>query len=221
MVDIPPLTHIGHRGLDQLVREIESGRYDIEARDGSGCTALNRAAHFGYVHAVNILLYYGANAHTLNDRGLSTLNSAAGNGHAHIVKILHDNGVDAELPDAEFLNTPLHSAAVQGHVDVVRMLINFDVDQSKPDDRGRTALDYALLQYERFAADDALVSSRCRAGIYAEIVAMLSVAEEILKERCLAFAMGGHERLGKDSLMNELPDDVYNKIVKLRPFKKD
>jgi Ankyrin repeats (many copies)/Ankyrin repeat len=207
----PPLSYLC--GINRLVRELESGLHDIEARNDMGSTALHTAVHYGDVRAVNILLHYGADAHTLNGEGTSVMTSAAEHGYASIVKTLHDNGVDADTP---IFYTPLHAAAYGGYVDVVRMLLEFGVDQSRPDEYGDTALDYALAQYEKYALEGILDLAD-----YAEIVVMLSVAEEILKERCLAFAMGCHARLGEDSLMNELPDDVYNKIVKLRPFKKD
>jgi ankyrin repeat protein len=211
----PPLEDMMRRPIDQLVFRLENGHDDIEARDHLGYTPLHVAAHRGLADAVNVFIDHGADVHTLSDSGHSTLYSAASNGHAAVVGILHANGVDAELAESTYMSTPLHLAAFGSHIDVVRMLVDFGVDQSKTDDEGRTALDYALLQYERYAKYPENGQFQHNLARSMEVVDILNEAE-FMKQRRLAFAMGGHTRLGEGSFMREkLIDDLIDKIARL------
>jgi ankyrin repeat protein len=86
-------------------------------------TPLIRAAEYGRLEVVNVLLQNGA-APNLQDRVLQTaLHRAAGNGHLETCKALVSSRADPTLQDLT-LRTPLDLAEINNHADVVALLRN-------------------------------------------------------------------------------------------------
>uniref|UniRef100_A0A8D8S2F0 Ankyrin repeat domain-containing protein 50 n=1 Tax=Cacopsylla melanoneura TaxID=428564 RepID=A0A8D8S2F0_9HEMI len=112
---------------------------DLELEDNHGQTALNVAAHQGFLEAVQILLEAGANINHTDVEGWTSLRSAAWGGHSSVVKLLLDSGADVNCSDMGG-RTALRAAAWGGHLEVVKLLLAGRANVNDADSEGRTAL---------------------------------------------------------------------------------
>ena len=104
---------------ENTIAEIADGRTDrvfdllaagepATARDTSGTTVLQHCAYYGDVSAIRFLLSRGASLDVLGEN--LGLNSAAFHGHWRLCQFLLENGADANLPETDSGETPLHAA---------------------------------------------------------------------------------------------------------------
>jgi len=124
---------------------LESGRWDVQATDFNGNTAIAWAARRGHEGVVRVLLEQRDVNPDKGDRWSQTpLSWAAENGHEGVVRtLLGRNDVNPNAAD-EYGRTPLSGAAINGHGMVVRRLLEReDVNPDKPDESGRTPLSRA------------------------------------------------------------------------------
>ncbi|XP_026685165.1 ankyrin repeat domain-containing protein 50-like [Diaphorina citri] len=112
---------------------------DLELVDKHGQTALNVAAHQGFVDAVQILLEAGANINHTDCEGWTPLRSASWGGHSAVVKLLLQSGADVNCSDMGG-RTALRAAAWGGHLEVVKLLLAAGAHVNAADSEGRTAL---------------------------------------------------------------------------------
>ena len=104
---------------------LEMGKWDAQATDCRGNTAIAWAARRGYNEVVRILLERNdVNPDTADKYGQTPLSLAAQNGHEGVVRILLGRSdVNPNTVDTLFDQTPLSWAAENGHEGVVRMLL--------------------------------------------------------------------------------------------------
>ena len=127
---------------------LETNKWDVQATDIHGNTALAWAARRGHEGIVRVLLrrtdVYADTAGT--KYGRTPLSWAAENGHSGVVRILLErNDVNPDIADTRYNRSPLWWAVENGHEGVVRMLLGRgDVNPNTADTRhGRTPLSWA------------------------------------------------------------------------------
>lgn len=111
-------------------------------KDRKGRTALHRAAEKGHGGAAKLLLRGGASMHTLDMDGRTPLHWAAENHHSHIVKML----LKEEARSCRNQHTFLHMAALRDESSLAKMLLEAGASTEGKDERGQTALSYAVSQ---------------------------------------------------------------------------
>jgi len=131
--------------VEITVALLESGKWDVQATDFNGNTAIAWAARRGHEGVVSVLLERRDLSPDKADRWSQTpLSWAAENGHEGVVGMLLKRGdVNPNTAD-EHGRTPLSGAAVNGHEGVVRMLLEQGgVNPDKADKSNRTPLSRA------------------------------------------------------------------------------
>jgi uncharacterized protein len=105
--------------IDALVRELADGRTDLvlellargvspDTTDADGVSLLSWCAYYGDVSAIKFLLSKGVELSALGEN--FSLNAVCFHGHWRLCKFLLEQGADANAPDPENGETPLHSA---------------------------------------------------------------------------------------------------------------
>lgn len=69
------------------------GKWDINAYDYKGRTAIGVASSEGHLSAVKYLTSHGANPHHRDFRGNNALDDAKRGGYADVIKYLEENGM--------------------------------------------------------------------------------------------------------------------------------
>jgi len=106
---------------------LEMNKWDVQATDLKGNTAISWAARRGHEGVVKILVEQGGiNPDAPDEYGRTPFLLAAENGHEGVVKILLERDVNPNTADIQFGRTPLSFAAGNGHEGVVRVLLERD-----------------------------------------------------------------------------------------------
>ncbi|XP_068263242.1 CARD- and ANK-domain containing inflammasome adapter protein-like [Nyctibius grandis] len=112
----------------------------IDVKDEKGRTPLHRAAEKGHGEAVKVLLQRGASMYSLDTEGKTPLHLAAQNNHSHTLKVLLKEEVRSNGNQHNFL----HMAAVKDESSLAKMLLKAGASADGEDERGWTALSYAV-----------------------------------------------------------------------------
>lgn len=129
---------INDKNYAEMLLLLYNGGFDLNAKDGSGQTALNKAAEQQSKDKIRHLLALGADPNLANDYGRRPLDtiiehySFSYNDHAEIIGQLVSHGADVNLsPLATVQQSPLHVAARNGNVNVMKLLVahNANIDQ--------------------------------------------------------------------------------------------
>ena len=131
--------------VEITVALLELRKWDVQATDFNGNTAICWAARRGHEEVVRVLLELSDANPDKGDRwGQTPLSWAAENGHEGVVRtLLERNDVNPNGAD-EYGRTPLFGAAMNGHEMVVRRLLERGgVNPDKPDRSNRTPLSRA------------------------------------------------------------------------------
>ena len=135
--------------VEIIVALLEINKWDVQATDFHGNTAISWAARKGHEGVVKILLGRNdVNPDTADAKyGRTPLSRAAENGHEGVVKMLLErNDVNPSTPDTEHGQTPFSWAVKNGQEGVVKMLLErSDVNPNKADKWSRTPLFYAAV----------------------------------------------------------------------------
>ena len=122
------LQDAAQRGDRVEVKRLLEGGAAIDATDGSGETALYRAARAGQVDMVRQLLAAGANPRKQKTgiRGSqgTPLHAAVYEGHVKVARVLLEAGVDPNLPD-DGVGPPLHVATQRRQAAAAKLLRSF------------------------------------------------------------------------------------------------
>jgi hypothetical protein len=122
---------------------LTQGAVDVDARNGTGETAVHVAVARRLHRVLELLLRYDADATCARDArtgGTTALHDAALLGDTAAVRLLIDFGANPSAPDATLAQTPLHYAAEHGLAPAAQMLLARGADAAARDKLGRTAL---------------------------------------------------------------------------------
>ncbi|XP_002740345.1 uncharacterized protein LOC100375695 [Saccoglossus kowalevskii] len=107
----------------EVARLMKSGRCAVNYISEHGnTTALHKAAAYGHIKIVEILLDCGANTNMKDKAGYSPLHWACQNGYADVSEALLNIHADVNSRD-KYGRTPLHLAAVNGRKAVAEVLL--------------------------------------------------------------------------------------------------
>ncbi|MCV9997104.1 ankyrin repeat domain-containing protein [Pararhizobium sp. YC-54] len=126
------------------IQRLLSAGAPIDARDGSGATALLVATHTNNVNAAEALINAGADVNAKDNIKDSAYLYAGARGHLNILKITLAHGADLKSTN-RYGGTALIPAAERGHVDTVRTLIDAGIDVDHVNNLGWTALLEAII----------------------------------------------------------------------------
>ena len=135
--------------LEIIVSSFDIGKWDLNATDLCGRTALEWAAEKGHSRDVKILLEQeGVIPDIADNKGETPLSVASGKGCSEIVRmLLGRSNVGLNAAD-EHGRTPLTWAAFTGNAVVVKMLLGRnDIDPDLADTMGRTPLSWASVGF--------------------------------------------------------------------------
>ncbi len=151
------LHYAAQRGDSAMVTVLLRAKANVKAvtRIG-GYTPLLVAAKTGNGAAVTALIKAGSDANALTTSGASALHFAAGAGDPVSVKALLDKGVNANLREKEWGQTPLMFAAALGRAEAIRVLIRGGADP---------ALHSVAVNLQEQAAADQAAARKRNAGL--------------------------------------------------------
>ena len=116
-----------HGCVEIAVALLETNKWDVQATDFNGNTAISWAARRGHEGVVRALLELSdVNLHKADKRHRTPLLLAAESGHEGVVKILLERSDTNPNTMDDWSRTPLLSAAENGHEGVVRVLLQRD-----------------------------------------------------------------------------------------------
>lgn len=142
-----PLIWAAKKGNVGVVKQLlEACSQEIETKDTKyGKTALAWAAQYGQIGVVEELLRAGAQANTTGFTGRTPLSYAAAKGRDEVVdRLLSTEGVDFDLADHKYGQTPLIWAIENGHTAVAKKFIALKgLKVNARCMRGQTALSWA------------------------------------------------------------------------------
>ena len=114
-------------GLVDAIRRLLGDGFDIDEKDGVGCTSMYYACQNGHLDIAQILAREGADIHARGGYLGNALQAASFRGHTQMVKFLLDNMVDVNVQDGEYGNA-LQAASYAEHEQIVQMLLNAGAD---------------------------------------------------------------------------------------------
>ncbi|KAN0081128.1 Ankyrin repeat-containing domain protein [Elaphomyces granulatus] len=127
-----------HEAVVKLL--LETGKIDLELKDGNGRTPLSCAVDGGSVTVVQLLLAEGVK--TDYKYIFTPLSRAAEKDDERVVKLLLENGAHPDFED-EYGQTPLSRAVEKGHERVVKLLLENGARPDFKDEYGQTPLSRA------------------------------------------------------------------------------
>jgi len=132
--------------LEPMVSLFNIKKWDLNATDLRGCTALTWAARKGHGSDVKVLLeQVGLHPDIADNRGQTPLSWASYHGHCEIVKMLLEQNNVNPARAARGGQTPLSYAAEVGRKEVVEVLLQrSDVNPNTIDKDGYTPLSWAI-----------------------------------------------------------------------------
>ncbi|XP_061486475.1 CARD- and ANK-domain containing inflammasome adapter protein-like [Rhineura floridana] len=137
------LLHIAAaHGHSEIIDYLISKGARAEVKDKNGKTPLHRAAERGHDKAVKILLRSGANMYSLDQDSNSPLHLASQNHHIHVLKSILKEEARRHKGQHNFL----HMAALRDDSELVQVLLQNGAFRDAKDERGQTALSYAVSQ---------------------------------------------------------------------------
>ena len=166
-------------------------------------TPLQQAVRMNQYMMVKLLLKHGANVHVRTHFGETVLHDAVmmlGGGDAYLMaRILLENG--AVIDSVNCMRwTALHLASRADTSCVIRLLLDKNADVTLKTIGQRTAFEIASTTQNKNMLKEAEVTAE--------------EARAAVNDRCLAFAMGQHKRLGKETMVFNLHPELMNLVLK-------
>lgn len=171
---------------------IEAGA-NLHAVDSKGNTLAHCAARGGDHETIVELFIRGMNMSQANTHGNTPLHAAAVHNKSEMILTLLDLHAGINTTNI-FGSTPLHAAATYGAIQSAGALLHRNAALHIKNSNGRTAMDVA-----RKKKHDIIVHMMQREDKRRDI---------LVQPQLLAFAMGGHPRLGQDSRIRQIDPDV-------------
>lgn len=172
--------------VDEVRKQLTSGINPNSRTLWYRVTPLHRAAAYGRVRIVKLLLENGAEVNIRNEGGETPLHYAARHGHVSVMKILLEYGADPAQKGTG-CGTPMQWAAGNGQIRAIKTLLDYGVGIDQPGSGGVTALmeavSHSQLETVRFLlANDANVNVRDNNGSTALFRAPNAEIGRILRE---------------------------------------
>lgn len=139
-----PLHAAAAAGDAATVEKLLSAGAAIDARDGSGATALLAATHANKIETAKVLIDAGADVNAKDNIEDSPYLYAGARGHLEILKMTLSHGADLKSVN-RYGGTALIPASERGHVETVRTLIEAGVDVDHVNKLHWTALLEAII----------------------------------------------------------------------------
>ena len=141
----PALVDAAERQDWQTVSRLVDADVDVNGTQADGATALQWAAHWDHLEAVEWLLRAGADVNAANDLGVTPMALACENGSATIAERLLDADADANATLPVQGESVLMTASLTGNVDLVQLLLDHGADvNARTVASGQTALMWAI-----------------------------------------------------------------------------
>jgi ankyrin repeat protein len=153
------------------IRELVAGGAEVDARDGTGATALLVATHGNRIAAATALIESGADVNAKDNIEDSPYLYAGARGHLEILKLTLANGADLKSTN-RYGGTALIPASERGHVETVRTLIEAGVDVDHVNKLGWTALLEAVILGDGGERHQQIVDLLIKAGANANLADM-------------------------------------------------
>jgi ankyrin repeat protein len=134
----------GAAGYLPVVQALIAAGAVVDLTDECGRTALHLAATAGNLAVVQALIAAGADVNLTDEGGMTALSLAASSEHLPVVQALIAAGADVNKRWHSDGKTALHIAANYGNLEVVRSILAAGADVNLEDQKGQTALDYAV-----------------------------------------------------------------------------
>ncbi|KAI0153210.1 Glycerophosphoryl diester phosphodiesterase family-domain-containing protein [Xylariaceae sp. FL1272] len=184
----------------RIVKLLVEAGMDINWQDGTGETALHKAARFGHAECARILIE--GSAEQKADLGLTeqsfawnALHIAAVDGHTHVARLLVDAGIDVSQADS-FGWTAKEHAALRGHLDVTELLESETVvvpQAPKDSDDGESSSPHSSSPTENPSLEDRRSNGSTRVAD-----PIKSFGHRYLKDECLVMVSLGSMDMRKD-----------------------
>jgi ankyrin repeat protein len=154
------------------------------------------------------------------------LHTAAHGGHETVLRLLIEHQAEVSAQDIAGA-TALHCSAYFRHETVTRLLLEDGAEVSAKTNNGWTALHFAarggsealtVLLLDKGADEQAQTNAGntpkhfAEAGLHHQVGAILQ-AVGVRRAKCVAFAMGHHERVGVGSRVKELDQKVLRMVL--------
>jgi len=166
---------------------------DVSVKDEYGMSLLDICAYFGLERLAVLLIQHGADVSNKGEDGMTALHWASMQGKVDLISVLLKSFPDVSIKDDDGM-TVLHWAAKRGHADVVRLLLQYQANVLAETNSGETAESLATC-IENYP-----------------IVEMLQ-EYTVTRAKCVAFAMGHHERLGVGSRVENMDPDLLRMVL--------
>ena len=128
--------------IDTIKSLLERGM-DINARNASNKTPLDRAAAKGNVDVVRLLIEGGAEVDSRDKWGWTPLRVSSRDGHVEVSRVLLDHGSNVNIRARDNW-TPMHESAAFGHFDMVKLLLEHGADIHALNHKGQTPYQTSL-----------------------------------------------------------------------------
>ena len=123
LMGFTPLVLASYHNHIGIVKTLLDMGAEVDAKDGSGNTALMGATFKGFEETVKLLLEAGAEVNSINHQGATALTFACTFNQERIAQMLISHGADPDIKD-ERGNTPLDHARMQGFEWAESLLVN-------------------------------------------------------------------------------------------------
>ncbi len=140
------LISAARRGDAREIRRLLERGASVDARDGSGQTALVAASYGNHLDAARVLIEAGAdvNAKDETEQSAYLISTSEVGDDPRLLELTLENGADVRSLDS-YYGTGLIRAAERGHVGIVGDLLETDVDVNHVNNLGWTALLEAII----------------------------------------------------------------------------
>ena len=132
------------RGDVAAVQRLLGQGASVDARDGSGRTALIAAAYANHLDVAEALIKAGADVNAQDHTRQSAYLIATSEGYLDLLRLTLQAGADVRSTDS-YNGTGLIRAADRGHVEIIKALLQTDMDRNHVNRLGWTALLEAII----------------------------------------------------------------------------
>jgi ankyrin repeat protein len=139
-----PLQIASAMGNLHLASMLTAAGARVDAKAGTGRTALHFAVVGSHLDIIRFLLEKGADINARDADGTSPLDDAAWRGHLEAAAILLAKGARLNEAETKTGATPINEAAYRGQTQLVRYLLQFGPNLAIPDKRGYIPLENAI-----------------------------------------------------------------------------